>query len=52
MHLANRDDFTCPACGTGFERLLVSEERTETFSAPGEPFCVARTEDQLPLLTH
>lgn len=53
MHLANRDDeFACPACGKPFERLLVSEKRTNTFGNPGAPFCLARTDEKLLLLTH
>jgi hypothetical protein len=53
MHLDNRSgDFTCPACGKQFERLLVSEKRKNTFGNPGAPFCVVRTDDELLLLTH
>lgn len=50
--LANRTDFTCPACDEVFERLFVSEQRTNTFGDPGGPFCLVRTEEQLLLLTH
>jgi len=52
MHLANRDDFLCPACGDPFEKLFVSEKRTNTFGDPGASFCLVRTDDQLLLLTH
>jgi hypothetical protein len=52
MHLENRDDFACPACGKVFEKLLVSEKRTNTFGNPGSPFCVVRTDDRILLLTH
>ncbi len=53
MHLENRSGkFACPACGKEFDRLLVSEKRTNTFGNPGGPFCVVRTADQLLLLTH
>ena len=51
-HLANREGFACPACGEPFERLFVSEKRTNTFGDPGGPFCVVRTDDQVLLLTH
>jgi len=51
-HLANRDDFACPACGEVFEKLFVSERRENTFGDPGNPFCVVRTDDQILLLTH
>jgi hypothetical protein len=53
MHLENRDDqFACPACGDPFERLFVSEKRTNSFGDPGGPFCLARTDEQILLLTH
>jgi hypothetical protein len=52
MHLANRDEFRCPACGEVFERLFVSEQRCNTFPNPEQPFCVARTDEKLLLLTH
>lgn len=52
MHLANRTDFACPACGEPFDRLLVSEKRENTFGTPGGPFCVVRTDEELLLLTH
>lgn len=53
MHLENRDDqFACPACGDPFERLFVSEKRTHSFGDPGSPFCLARTDDRILLLTH
>jgi len=52
MTLANRDGFTCPACGEPFERLFVSEQRTHSFGDPGTSFCLARTDGKLLLLTH
>jgi len=52
MHLANREEFACPACGAAFERLFVTERRTTTFGDPGGPFCLVRTDDELLLLTH
>lgn len=52
MHLANRNDFGCPACGEPFDRLLISEKRENTFGKPGSPFCVVRTDEELLLLTH
>jgi len=52
MHLANREGFACPACGRPFERLMVSEKRTHTFSSPPGPFCLVRTDEQLLVLTH
>ena len=51
-HLANRAEFACPACGRPFEKLLVSEKRTNTFQSPPGPFCIVRTDDQTVLLTH
>ncbi|MFC7020542.1 MULTISPECIES: DUF7385 family protein [Haloarcula] len=52
MTLENRADFACPACGEAFDRLFVSEKRTNTFGDPGRPFCLARTDAQLLVLTH
>ena len=52
MHLANRADFGCPACGEPFDRLFVTEKATSSFGEPGGPFCLARTEDALLVLTH
>ena len=52
MHLENREGFVCPACGEPFERLFVSERRTNTFGNPGTAFCLARTDGKLLLLTH
>jgi len=52
MHLENRNDFACPACGDAFDDLFVSEQRENTFGSPGGPFCVVRTDDQVLLLTH
>ncbi|MFC6719377.1 flagella cluster protein [Natrialbaceae archaeon GCM10025810] len=51
--LENREELGCPACGRAFDRLYVSERPTETFSSPPErPFCLARTDDRLLVLTH
>jgi|AntRauTorcE11898_2_1112593.scaffolds.fasta_scaffold32277_2 transposase len=51
--LANpADEFACPACGKPFERLFVSEKRTNSFGNPGTAFCLARTDEKLLLLTH
>ena len=53
MQLENRqDDFACPACGKSFDRLFVSEKRTNTFGDPGNPFCLVRTDEKLLLFTH
>lgn len=52
MHLENREEFVCPACGTPFERLFVSEKRTNTFGNPRSPFCLVRTDEALLVLTH
>ena len=52
MHLENRNDFGCPACGEPFETLFVSEKRENTFGNPGGPFCLVRTDDAVLLLTH
>ncbi len=52
IHLENRAEFACPACGKPFEELLVTEKRTNTFGNPGGPFCLARTDDQMLLFTH
>lgn len=52
MALANRADFSCPACGEVFDRLFVSEKAENTFGDPGGPFCVVRTGEQFLLLTH
>lgn len=51
--LENRGgEFACPACGNSFEKLFVSEKRTNTFGDPGTAFCLARTDEKLLLLTH
>ena len=51
--VANRADYACPACDEVFDRLFVSEKRTNTFGDPGGPFCILRTdEEQLLLFTH
>ena len=52
--LANPDDhYACPSCGRAFDRLFVTAEETVTFgSAPSSPICLARTPEQLLLLTH
>jgi len=52
MTLENREEFRCPACEQPFERLFVSEKRTNSFGDPGAPFCLVRTDDQLLVLTH
>ena len=52
MTLSNRKGFACPACGSTFETLFISEKRTNTFGNPGSPFCLVRTDDQLLVLTH
>ena len=51
-HLENREGFLCPACREPFERLFVSEKRTNTFGDPGAPFCLVRTDAKLLVLTH
>jgi hypothetical protein len=52
MTLENREGFVCPACGETFERLFVSEKRTNSFGDPGRPFCLARTDAKLLVITH
>jgi len=52
MTLENREGFLCPACEQPFERLFISEKRTNSFGDPGSPFCLVRTDDQLLVLTH
>jgi hypothetical protein len=52
MALANRVDFACPACGNSFEKLFVSEQRTNTFGNPDSPICLIRTDEKLLLMTH
>ena len=52
MHLANREGFVCPACGEPFDRLFVSEKRTNTFGDPGSPLCLVRTDEEVLVLTH
>ena len=53
MSLANREGVGCPACGDEFERLFVSEDPTVTFdAAPNGPICLARTDEQLLVMTH
>ena len=51
--LSNREDLACPACQQPFDRLFVTADPSVTFtSAPGGPICVARTEEQVLVLTH
>lgn len=51
--LLNRDGYACPACDRVFDRLFVTTNRTVTFdSPPTSPICLARTPDELLLLTH
>ncbi|WP_277555104.1 DUF7385 family protein [Halobaculum limi] len=53
MSLENRAELGCPACGTPFDRLFVSDDETVTFdSAPSGPICLARTDERLLVLTH
>lgn len=53
MHLENREEnFACPACEKPFEKLFVSEQRTNSFGDPGTAFCIARTPEKLLVLTH
>jgi len=52
MTLENRDGFACPACGETFDRLFITERRTSSFGDPGTPFCLARTDERLLVLTH
>jgi len=53
MHLENREGYACPACGRPFDRLFVSSDDRVTFgNPPDSPFCLARTDEQLLLLTH
>jgi hypothetical protein len=52
MHLENRGGFECPACGDTFEKLFVSEKRTNSFQSPPGPFCLARSDEQILLFTH
>ena len=52
MTLENLDGIACPACGEPFERLFVSERRTNSFDDPGTSFCLARTDEELLVLTH
>lgn len=52
MHLLNREELACPACGRPFEKLMVSEKRMHTFRSPPGPFCLVRTDEQVLMLTH
>jgi len=52
LTLENRGGFACPACAEPFERLFVSEKRTNSFGDPGTAFCLARTDEALLVLTH
>ncbi|SDR38561.1 DUF7385 family protein [Natronobacterium texcoconense] len=51
--LEHRDDLGCPSCGQAFDRLFVTEHRTTSFDTPPDrPFCLARTDEKLLLITH
>lgn len=53
MHLENRGDLECPACGAVFDRLFVTERDEVTFSSsPNGPICLVRAPEQLLVLTH
>jgi hypothetical protein len=53
MYLTNREGLECPACGRPFDRLFLSADDRVTFGNPPDaPFCLARTSEQLLLLTH
>ncbi|AWB27039.1 DUF7385 family protein [Halococcoides cellulosivorans] len=51
-HLENRADLVCPACGRPFEAILVTTARTRSLSGINGPFCLARTAEQVLVLTH
>jgi hypothetical protein len=53
MTLENREGYTCPVCGTVFDRLLVADDQALSFSSqPPEPICVRSTAETLLVLTH
>lgn len=52
MHLENRQEFGCPACGKPFVKLFVTEKRQNTFGNPGAPLCLVRTDEELLLFVH
>ena len=53
MTLENREGLACPACDRPFDRLFVTEDGTVTFGdPPSGPFCLARTDERLLVLTH
>ncbi|MDZ7850211.1 MAG: flagella cluster protein [Halodesulfurarchaeum sp.] len=53
MTLANREEYTCPVCDEPFDRLLVTESQSLSFSkAPADPICLRATDSRLLVLTH
>ncbi|AFZ73111.1 DUF7385 family protein [Natronobacterium gregoryi] len=51
--LEHRGGISCPACGETFDRLFVTEQSTTSFETPPDrPFCLARTDEKLLLITH
>ncbi len=51
--LENRKELGCPSCDQPFDRLFVTENAVASFDSPPEkPFCLARTDEKLLLLTH
>ncbi|MFB6132634.1 MAG: flagella cluster protein [Halanaeroarchaeum sp.] len=53
VHVENRGDLECPACGSVFDRLFATGRDQVTFNgAPSGPMCLVRTPEQLLVLTH
>lgn len=49
----NRDEVSCPACGTPFERLFVTRRATTSFPEnDGSRFCLVRDPEQIHVFRH
>ncbi len=53
MTLSNREGYACPVCSEEFDRLLVVDGRSLSFSnPPADPICVRGTDEKLLVMTH
>lgn len=48
----NKKELDCPACDEAFSKLLITEQRKNSFNRPDDRFCVVRESDRLLLFTH
>lgn len=51
-HLENRGGLACPACGRPFDAILATTARSRSLPGIDGPFCLARTDERLLVMTH